>query len=131
MATFILWQPGVRRSLSGGDVHHLLTFSPYPGRMPQFDANITIGPHHLTNAGLDPRTQSETVADAVRAAVGKIPGAAWIDVAVEDFLPSIRTWVNVYPVGFARTPNTPQWRQLRDTVEETTRAALVAASAPV
>jgi hypothetical protein len=99
--------------------------------MPLFDASITIGSHHLADAGIDPGTPPASAIDAVRAAVARIPGAAWVDVEVEDAQPSARMRIDIYPPGFARSPNTPQWRQLRDTVEATTRTALAAVSGPI
>jgi hypothetical protein len=97
--------------------------------MTLFDATITLGPQHLADAGLDPLTQSNAVADAIRAAVEAIPGAKRIDVAVDDFLPSISPWVNVWAAGTARTPHTPEWQQLREAVEGAIRNGLVAVSA--
>lgn len=95
-----------------------------------FDATITLGDHHMAAAGLDPQRRRATIVDAVRGAVQRMDGANWIDVAAADFPPRCTGWVTLYPCGSSAKPDSPPWHDLRRRVEETVRAALIAAAIP-
>jgi hypothetical protein len=94
--------------------------------------HTTLGDHHLTAVGLDPGHPADAIVDTVRTAVQRIHGADWIDVEVGCFPPTCPGWVTLYPCGSSSaTPDTPPWHALRCQVEETVKAALVVAAAPV
>jgi hypothetical protein len=56
--------------------------------MPSFDPAMTTGPHHPIAAGLPSDLPPVSITFIVRSAIERIPDAGWIDVEVQDFLPS-------------------------------------------
>ena len=79
--------------------------------MPEFDATITIGVHHLGGA------MPGHAVSAVRDAVEAIPGANWIVVEYGGAYPQFLRPVTVYPRGRFVTPETEEWARLNKAVE--------------
>jgi hypothetical protein len=90
--------------------------------MPRFDATISIGFHHIGS-----REPTEAVA-AVHQAVADIPGAECVDVEYTNVCPKSWGAAAVRPAGSRNIPNTPEWRRLKDYVEEVVLAAAKAAN---
>jgi len=80
-----------------------------------FDATITLKDQHLAAAGLTGR-KAEAV-EAVREAVERMDGAHWMGVDAQSYPPVLPGWVIVYPRGWCVTPDTPEYRELREGVE--------------
>jgi hypothetical protein len=98
-------------------------------RMPEFDATITIGAERLAANRLTDRC--EEAAATVRQAVERMDGANWIDVmATAISIPRRYPMSVVYPCGHCLTPDTDEWRELQQRVEEVVTAALMAAGVP-
>jgi hypothetical protein len=82
------------------------------------------------HVGLHPEQRHDAIVDAVSKAVQGMDGANWIDVMAANFPPTCPGWVIVYPRGNHHIPDTQPWRDLRHRVEETVKAAMIAAAVP-
>ena len=89
-----------------------------------FDAVIDLGPGDVRPG------QTDAALRAVRAAVGALPGAAWVNAGRHDGLGAQGVWVRVCPPGGSTAPDTPSWAALKQRVGAVAQAALDALPPP-
>ncbi len=78
----------------------------------------------LVQAHLEPGTEGPGDAvEAVRAAVERLPGAAWVSVAWCGNLPANR-WLRVFRRGSCMPVDGPEWDRVRRDVERAVTLAL-------
>jgi hypothetical protein len=92
-----------------------------------FDAAIMLNDHHLAMVALSTR-KADAVA-AVWTAIERMDGAGWVVVEAQSHSPELEDWVTLSPRGRSDMPDRPEWRALRQKVEEIALAALRAVGA--